>query len=283
MRNYLFLFAFFLSVPLYAFPGDTISYLQPGDTIFLNIGNFGEKYFVHEIAPKQTLYSLSRFYGLSVGELQYFNPELNPSAVRIGTPIRVPIPNRAIKRYKTNGFVESEHVPIYYVVKRGDTMFRIAKYHFKMPVQELMERNQMLDHTLSTGQMLHVGWLSIHGIPDSLRNEVSGPLAKKNKALKKKYLSSLGGKKEWDQQGVAAWKTESKQRSDFYALHRTAPINSMISVYNPMSRQTAYVKVVGRIPDTAYKDDVVVVLSPLAAQFLGAIDPRFFVRVKYHR
>jgi transcription elongation GreA/GreB family factor len=74
-----------------------------------------------------------------------------------------------------------------------------------------------------------------------------------------------------------------KDETDLMAMHRKAEVGSVISIYNPMSRRTVYAKVVGRIPDTVYKDDVIVVVSPLVAKLLGAIDPRFFVKVKYHR
>ncbi|MFM9948035.1 MAG: peptidoglycan-binding protein, partial [Saprospiraceae bacterium] len=57
--------------------------------------------------------------------------------------------------------------------------------------------------------------------------------------------------------------------------------NSIVSVTNPMSKRTVHAKVVGRIPDSAYGDDIIIVLSPLAAKMLNARDPRFFVRVKY--
>jgi LysM repeat protein len=266
-----------------AYTGDSLNYLTPKDTIFLSIGYFGEKYFIHEMAPKQTLYSLARFYGLSTQELLYFNPGLQPTAVKVGSQVRVPIPNRAIKRYKTDGFIAEEHVPVYYMVKKGDTMYRIAKQHFRMPVETVMQRNQLFDHTLKPDQLLHMGWLSMQGIPDSLRKEVAGPLERRNRGLRKSYYQQLGKKKEYESQGVAAWTKEHKEKSDFYALHRSAPINSIISVHNPMNRRTVYVKVIGRIPDRAYKDDVVVVLSPLSAELLGALDPRFFVRIKYHR
>lgn len=283
MRKIIFILFFLYNVSAAAITGDSLNYLTAKDTIFLSIGAFGEKYFIHEMAPKQTLYSLAKFYGLSLAELQYFNSGLDPKAVRVGSPIRVPVPNRAIKRYQQIGFKAEEHVPVYYVVKKGDTMFRIAKRHFKMPIEEVMQRNQLLDHTLKSGQTLLVGWLSMNGIPDSLRHSVSGPLEKRNARLREAYLSELGGKREIEHHGVAAWPKDSEDKGDFYALHRYAPLNSILSVYNPMSRRTVYARVIGRIPETAYKREVIVIVSPLAAELLGAIDAKFFVKVKYHR
>lgn len=266
-----------------AAPADsTIAYLSSQDTVLLSIGGFGEKYFYHEMAPGQTLYSLARFYGLSATELQYYNPGVNPSALRLGTRVRVPVPNRAIRRYQPTGYQAADFVPVYYLVKKGDTMYRISKIHFRMPVEEMVQRNQLPDHTLRPGQRLHVGWLSLHGIPDSLRQGTGGPLSRRNHQLKKQYIYNMSGQREREHQGVAAWQTGTNTNGDFYALHRRAKVGSIVSVHNPMNRSTVYAKVVGRIPDRSYKDDVIVVLSPAAVHLLGAIDPRFFVRVKYH-
>jgi rare lipoprotein A (peptidoglycan hydrolase) len=82
-------------------------------------------------------------------------------------------------------------------------------------------------------------------------------------------------------QGVAVWKKEAREDSDLYALHRYAKINSIVAVKNPMNNRVVYAKVIGKMPDTTYDNNVAVVLSPLAAKLLGAVDPRFFVRVTY--
>ena len=52
-------------------------------------------------------------------------------------------------------------------------------------------------------------------------------------------------------------------------------------VTNPMNQRTVYVKVIGNLSDRAYEDNVKVVLSPMAAKLLGAVDQRFYVKVTY--
>lgn len=263
--------------------GDSLNYLTLKDTIFLTIGSFNEKLFTHKMEKKQTLFSLSRFYGLSVEELYLYNPGLKESSVSVGQEIRVPIPNRAIIRYTYTdiNFDPSQHIPVYYTVRKGDTMYRICKEYFKMPFEEVLERNQLDDFTLKTGQLLRIGWMNINGIPEEFRQVTGGPLVQRNNALKKIYQAEAMNKQEAEHQGVAFWQKNSKEDSDFYGLHRYARINSIIGVTNPMTNRTVYVKVIGRTPNTAYGNDVVVVLSPLSAKLLGAQDPRFFVKVKY--
>ncbi|MBL7794606.1 MAG: LysM peptidoglycan-binding domain-containing protein [Saprospiraceae bacterium] len=260
--------------------GDSLRYLLPKDTVFLTIEG-EEKYFDHRLEKKQTLYSLSRFYGLSVEELYYYNPGLKEKSGLVGQAIRIPIPNRAIKRYKDNTFAAGKHASVYYVVKKGDTMFRICRTYFRMPMEIIMERNDMTSTTVKEGQRIHVGWISTEGVPESFRQFSGDPNSRRNEAMSRIYQREKAAKKEKEHQGVAYWQKNSKEDSDFYALHRHAPIKSVIAVTNPMSKRTVYVKVIGRIPDTVYGDDVVVVLSPITAKVLNAKDPRFFVRVKY--
>ncbi len=273
-----------LSLYSWAFAtGDSLNYLTAKDTIFLSVGQFQEKFFEHRIEPKQTLFSLAQFYGLSLQELYFYNPGLSPATMKVGMPVRIPIPNRAIHRYWTQDMVPGQYAPVFYVVRKGDTLYRISKHYFSVPLEEMMARNGLLDHTLKQNQMLHVGWLSLEGIPDSLRGYAGGALGKRNAAYQKLYQYTQPDHRERDHQGVAYWPKDLKTESDLLAMHRRAEVGSIISIYNPMSRRTVYAKVVGRIPDTVYRDDVIVVVSPLTAKLLGAIDPRFFVKVKYLR
>lgn len=280
------IFLFFLATigaKAAAITGDSIHYLVAGDSIILKLDAIGDKYFDHCIEAKQTLYSLAKFYGLSVEELYYYNPGLKEQTLKIGMSVSIPIPNRAIFRYQPKQFKASNYVPIFYQVQKGETMYRISKTYFEMPVEDLQKRNGMTDHNVKTGQILHIGWMSINGVPDSLRRVHGGPLARRMNALKKLYLRENTNKAEVVKQGVAAWPKGSKESSDLYALHRTAPINSVIEVTNPMKDRTIHLIVIGRIPESAFEPDVKVVVSPLAAEVLGVVDARFFSRIKYHQ
>lgn len=261
--------------------GDSLRYLLPRDTLFLTVGELNEKFFDHQMERKQTLFSLARFYGLSVEELYYYNPGLKEKSVLVGQSIRIPIPNRAIKRYKDKSFIATKHVQVYYVVKKGDTMFRICRQYFRMPMEEIMERNKLVSTDLKEGQKIQIGWVSLEGVPEEYRQYTGDPNSRRNEIMYRIFTREGKDKKEKDGQGVAYWQKNSREDSDFYALHRQAAVNSVIAVTNPMSNRTVYVKVIGKIPDTVYGDDVVVVLSPIAAKLLNAKDPRFFVKVKY--
>ncbi|RMG80748.1 MAG: LysM peptidoglycan-binding domain-containing protein [Bacteroidetes bacterium] len=262
--------------------GDSLHFLTPADTIFITMNNYQEKIFVHRLEKGQTLWSLARFYGLKLDELYAWNPRLKTEGYHPGDEVQIPIPNRAILRYRTPDFIESEFVPLYYVVKRGDTFYGISRRYFKMPIDTIVRRNNLPTLTLHNGQALHIGWMSIHGIPDSLRRVHGGPLWEKSYALRMHYFQQKFSKKEYTERGAAQWYPSEKGGNDLYALHPYAPIGSVISIRNPVYNRTIYVKVIGRLPARVHdRKRTKVVVSPTVAKMLGAIDPRFFVEIHY--
>jgi LysM repeat protein len=263
--------------------GDSTHYLTLKDTIFLSIGDYQEKFFTHYIAPKQTLYSLARFYGMTVDEIYYYNPDLNISTLSPGQGIKIPIPNKSIIRYKIEGFDKKKHIPICYVIKKGDTMYNISKRIFQMPIDTVMARNNLMSFNLPLGQVLQLGWMSIDGIPEVNRKFRGHPIWKKNEVMRQQYIQESAVRKEKEQKGIAFWQKQSNKDSELYALHRYAPINSIIAVTNPMTKRTVFVKVIGRIPESVYNDTIVTVVSATVANMLGAIDKKFYVHVRYNK
>lgn len=281
MKN--FLIILFLAFPfvLPAITGDSTSYLLPQDTVFITLDRYQDKIFTHEVEKNQTLYSLAKFYGLHTEEIFYYNPQLKSQIIAPQQRIKIPIPNRAILRYKTPDFLPDQYAPVYYVVKKGDTFFSISTKVFKMPMDTIAARNNMENHVLSIGQQLFIGWVSINGIPESYRKKRVNPEFRKSDVLRNKYVQGKHVKREQNEQGAAFWQKNGDSSSELYALHRKAPINSVIAVTNPMSRRKVYAKVIGRIPENVYGSDIVIVVSPKVANLLGAKDPRFFVKLNY--
>ena len=263
---------------------DSVPYLTPQDSVFLTIDKANQKIIDHQLIEGQTMFSLAKFYGLELIELLYFNEALkNENEIPLGTIVKIPIPNRAIKRYKTKNFDESQHASIYYRVKKGETLYHIAKRLFKMPVEDVQARNGIPDFNIQPGQLLHLGWISTNGIPKKIRSgKILPPEWAESKWKARSYMQAKGVKRELGEQGVAFWYRNSKNTVDQYALHHAAPIGSVIEIHNPMNNRTVHVKVTGRPSSKVYYgENVVIVLSYKTARMLGARDPRFFVKVKY--
>ena len=58
----------------YPYPPDS-TYFSHQDTIILTLGDNLEKFVQHEMQPKQTIYSIARFFGLRPHDLYGYNIE----------------------------------------------------------------------------------------------------------------------------------------------------------------------------------------------------------------
>ena len=67
----------------------------------------------------------------------------------------------------------------------------------------------------------------------------------------------------------------------YLALHKTAPVGTIMQVKNSMNGLSVYVRVIGKLPDTGENNNILVRLSPRAMQKLGTADSRFRVETNY--
>ncbi|MBD2752686.1 LysM peptidoglycan-binding domain-containing protein [Spirosoma validum] len=67
----------------------------------------------------------------------------------------------------------------------------------------------------------------------------------------------------------------------YMALHRTAPIGTLVQVRNEFNNQSLWVKVIGRLPNTGINDKILIKLSTQAFSKLSPQDRRFRAEVSY--
>ncbi|MBA5628898.1 LysM peptidoglycan-binding domain-containing protein [Moheibacter lacus] len=92
---------------------------DPGDTTEVIIPKEDENFIYYKVAPKQTLYSLTREFKISEDALKSLNPQLE-QGLKAGDIIRIP------KKKSTNG--QEEIVPEgMHKVSRGETVFSLTK------------------------------------------------------------------------------------------------------------------------------------------------------------
>ncbi len=272
-----------LPIFIFALHGDSLTYLTPQDSVFLTVDESNQKIILHQLEKKQTMYSLAKFYGLEINEVMYYNEDLGEiSDISVGTFIHIPIPNKAIKRYQRNDFDATKHASIYYKVKKGDTLYGVAKRMFRMPVEDIQKRNNLTNNNIQPGQYLQVGWISTEGIPREYRKLRPVPPEWQASQLNERYyLQAKGIKFENVENGVAAWNKNSKTEGKLTALHSSAPINSIIEVTNTMNDRSIYLKVIGRPSRKVYYGpNVKVIVTPKVAKMLGVRDHRFYAIIK---
>ncbi len=74
---------------------------------------------------------------------------------------------------------------------------------------------------------------------------------------------------------------EGSGSGKYLALHRSAPIGTLVQVRNEFNNQSMWVKVIGRLPDTGVNDKILIKLSTQAFTKLSPEDRRFRAEVSY--
>jgi len=262
---------------------ERVTYLESTDSIFVQRDDAGKFHMIYSIERGQTLFSLARTFGVKLDELYSYNPDLLGKVVGVGQEIRVPLKPSTVLTERKNLFQDAAYVPVFYRVRSKETLFRVSRVYFQLPVDTLRNRNHLMDNSISIGQSLHVGWLNAAGIPDSLQDfSKTNTIRTTNSSGMQQAFMVLSNKQKMVQEkGAASWNKRSKAAKGMYALHRTAPINSIMRVFNPLTEKAVYVKVISRINEKLVKDDVVLQLSSEAARNLGAMDARFYVKINF--
>ena len=105
----------------------------------------------HEVQKGETLYSISRKYGISVGELCSENNISTSAVIKTGQKLKIPTQNSS--EAKNTQKIEKTDT---YIVKKGDTLYGIAK-RFGISVETLTILNKMSgSNTIKVGQVLTV-------------------------------------------------------------------------------------------------------------------------------
>ena len=284
--SFLFLITLLSHHTLSASSSKNVDYLSLKDTIYIRVNDMGVKTYQHTFQANQSLTALMEFYSLSKEELRFFNPRLDESKLAAGQKITVPIPNRAIIRYKSAKKYDARScIPVYHVVKKGETFFGLSKRYYAMPQGELMKRNQLTSINLKEGQRIHIGWMSINGIPPSKEGEITNPIIKANLPYRNAYFQQINVKQEWEHKGLAVKQSAGKLKSGFVVFHSHAKLKSYIRITNPMTKRTIYAQVIGRIPISLQHKypgkDILLAYTPTLGKALGVIDPQFFADIRF--
>lgn len=123
--------------------------LKVGQSLIIpmNSGINPDNMFMYTVKKGDSLYSIAKKYGTSVDSIKKLN-YLSDSNLYIGQIIRIP-------EIYTNP--EEMYVPNYinYTVKRGDTLWSIAK-EYNVSVDEIMRDNALVNNNLKLGQNLKI-------------------------------------------------------------------------------------------------------------------------------
>ncbi|MGV8963546.1 MAG: PBP1 and LysM peptidoglycan-binding domain-containing protein [Candidatus Saccharimonadaceae bacterium] len=113
-----------------------------------------ENYRYHTILPKETLYSVSKTYGLTPENVIMANSGLSAQTFQIGKTIRIPFfeSNEKFSSYTGPGIIEKTQ----HKVKKGETLYNISQ-QYGVSVDEIMAENPgVLTSDLKTNTILSI-------------------------------------------------------------------------------------------------------------------------------
>ena len=116
----------------------------------------GNKWIRHRLARGESLYLLSKEYGVPLSTLVAVNGIRNPRLIRSGKVILIPAStNLWAKRRNTRRAkkIQKRKGESIYVVRKGDTLWDIA-HSFSVSIEDLKRRNGLKDNRIKPGDTL---------------------------------------------------------------------------------------------------------------------------------
>jgi len=117
----------------------------------------GQKFFNHSVKAKETLFSISRKYAISIIELKNANPFLETN-ISIGQIIKIPKGASTLKVAEienANISQDKEKKYTIHTVGRYETLYGIA-LKYKVSIEDLKKLNPKLNHRISQGQKIKI-------------------------------------------------------------------------------------------------------------------------------
>ena len=127
-------------------------------------------YLVHTVVAKDNWYSIGRMYNINPKELAPFNELSMDKPLEIGQQVRIPLKpsNFAQDNQKT---ADEVFVPVYYVVKEREWMYRISQNNNKVAIEKLEQWNNLTNGDIRPGMQVIVGYLKVKSSQSPLASQ----------------------------------------------------------------------------------------------------------------
>ncbi|WP_407431079.1 LysM peptidoglycan-binding domain-containing protein [Arcticibacter sp.] len=242
--------------------------------------NNGKLVIIHSVNPKESYYSIGRLYKVAAKDIQSFN---KVQILRPGSLVKVPterpfvsvLPavNQATSAQKQDdGLVD-------YKVGPKETLFAIAR-RFNTHVESIKQLNNLKGNGLAVGQVIKVKPGAGAPLPP-VETVLEVAKSDSDRVIPQMPVNRYG-LKEKTEKGIATWiSDENLDSSKMLALHKTAPVGTVVRISNPMTGKTTFAKVVGKYTENTTTKDVIIVITQATADLLGVLDKRFLVTIDY--
>ena len=261
---------------------------------------------VHEVLPRETMFSIAKKYGVSVDDIKQWN-NLPSTSLSIGQSLVIKKKGVAPTTNTNPPAVVNQTLTKkgVHTVATQETLFSIAR-QYGITTTQLKDWNGLTSNDLKIGQVLMVAEPEKVPVatvkkpepetqvtPTVVTKPVEVKETKKDPEPSKpepatpaptiRISESIRNGSETVEAGLAELIDGTEGNRKYLALHRTAPVGTILKVRNEMNNREVFVRVMGKLPDTALTDKLIIRISKSAYDRLGAIDQRFRVEVTYYK
>lgn len=281
-----------------------------GQTKFCVEGSTPNLHVLHMVGVKETLYSISRTFNVTLTVLAKYNALDVNTKLAMHQVILIPLTaNNFLQnsaKYEANTLV-----PIYHVVQPKEGLYRISINHHKVSMDLLKSWNRLTSDTIRTGDSLIVGYLrttkKVNLTFDSTKlnsvafsevpiNSPAAPILTSANTMRSDttisivaantnasaigffedaYINSIAGNVNLEHVGgyAASFKSTSGwQDKKYYALMNNVLPGTFIKIYSAANNIYVFAKVLGSLPEMKENDGLIIRISNAAAAMLGMND-----------
>lgn len=237
----------------------------------------------HKVVPGETLFSISRLYGLTIDEIKSQN-QMTGNALSVGQQLKVrknPVANAENQPGKNVPDIEG-----YHRVLPKETLFSISR-DYGVTVQQLKEWNNLVGSNLDIGQLIRVASTGFIATKETLQDTVQKVVTPvPNIGFREtvvKISENVAGTDEVKESGLAELIAGTEGNRKYLALHRDAKPGTILKVRNELNNREVFVRVVGPLPATGVNSNIIIKISKSAFDRLGGVDAKFRAEVTYYK
>jgi LysM repeat protein len=243
----------------------------------------------HVVRAGETLFSIAGKYDVSVDNIKKWN-SLRSNTLAIGDRLAIYINEEQAAEINEMQAKRENNGKKVHIVNRGETLFSIAN-NYNISTDDLISWNRLEDNSIYVGQELVIGFTDSREGNAVITSELKvDDSRKEDEQVKRKEMEGTnmvkvedkGEYKKITEKGIAKVIEGSEETKKYLALHRSAPIGTIMQVKNEMNDLSVFVRVIGKLPETGDNANILLKISKTAYDRLGAYDSQFPVEITYH-
>lgn len=123
-------------------------------------GNNPNWFVMHKVVNGENLTAIAQKFKTSVAKIAVANKTKADAILKQGTNIKIPVSKQAIA-------LHPDGIPVHYVVKKGDNLYKVSLAYNKVGLSFLRSWNNIKNDLIKQGQYLIVGYIGGKGAVES--------------------------------------------------------------------------------------------------------------------